>query len=68
MQFTNIDDITVLNGKDVMDNVKNIIYPKSLDLLKIDENLKIAHVLLYIEIHNREYTCSTSDKRRDFKF
>lgn len=66
--FRYIDDITVLNDNNTFDNNISNIYPKSLNLEKVNQCSSEANVLdLDIKISNNP-TIEIFDKRRHFPF
>jgi hypothetical protein len=69
LTFRYIDDLTVINGSDIMDNVKKEIYPPYLNLIRINNDLNMADVLdLNIEINNKKFYTKLFDKRVNLPF
>jgi len=64
-----IDDISTLNGSNILEEEKTSIYPASLQLIKVNQSSSSADVLdLSIDIHNGKFNYKTYDKRRNFNF
>ena len=70
LTYRYIDDITVINGHGILDQVMDQIYPGSLRLEKVNADPTIANVLdINIKIlRNKTVSTSTYDKRRDYEF
>lgn len=64
-----IDDITNINGKGLFDKAITSIYPDSLSLVKVNQDIRSAEVLdIKITIANNEFVTELYDKKRNFSF
>jgi len=64
-----IDDITIINGNGILENIVAELYHPSLKLIKVNTNPTTADVLdIHINITNKISQIKTYDKRRSFNF
>jgi hypothetical protein len=69
--FRYIDDITVINGEGVLDEIMKFLYPPCLKLEKVNSVTYSADVLdlhIWIDPYTKNFCISTFDKRRQFDF
>ena len=67
--FRLMDDISSINGDNVFDTDRHLIYPASLELKKENKGDAYADILdLSIELKNHSFSYKLFDKRDNFKF
>jgi hypothetical protein len=69
--FRYIDDVTVINGQGILDEVMSSLYPSCLKLEKINQTETKADVLdlhIWIDPRTKTFHIKTFDKRREFGF
>ena len=67
--FRYIDDLTIINGNNILDSTTNDIYPNTLTLKKVNTDTSTADILdIHCTINNGQCITKTHDKRRSFPF